>query len=56
MRVYRKVQFSYTSLKKFLKGKVVSVEFKRTDKLSDRVKDVDVIHDLMIHDIVIHIF
>jgi len=39
-------------LKKFFnKGKVVTVEFKRTDKLSDRVKDIDVIHDLMIHDI-----
>ena len=38
-------------LKKFFnRNKVISVEFKRTDKLSDRVKDVDVIHDLMIHD------
>ncbi len=44
-------------LKKFFKkGKVVSVEFKRTDKLSDRVKDVDVIHDLMIHDIDLSIY
>jgi predicted dehydrogenase len=39
-------------LKKFFrKNKVISVDFKRTDKLSDRIKDVDVIHDLMIHDI-----
>ena len=39
-------------LKKFFKkSKVISVDFKRTDKLSDRIKDVDVIHDLMIHDV-----
>ena len=39
-------------LKKIInKSKVISIEFRRTDKLSDRVKDVDVIHDLMIHDI-----
>ena len=44
-------------LKKFFnKGKVVTVEFKRTDKLSDRVKDIDVIHDLMIHDIDLSIY
>ena len=44
-------------LKKFFnKSKVISVEFKRTDKLSDRIKDVDVIHDLMIHDIDLAIF
>ena len=44
-------------LKKFFKkNNVVSVEFKRTDKLSDRVKDVDVIHDLMIHDIDLAIY
>lgn len=44
-------------LKKFLnKNNVVSIEFKRTDKLSDRIKDVDVIHDLMIHDIDLSIF
>lgn len=44
-------------LKKFFrKNKVVSVDFKRTDKLSDRVKDVDVIHDLMIHDIDLAIY
>lgn len=44
-------------LKKFFnKNKVISIEFKRTDKLSDRIKDVDVIHDLMIHDIDLAIF
>lgn len=44
-------------LKKFFnRNKVISVEFKRTDKLSDRVKDVDVIHDLMIHDIDLAIY
>lgn len=44
-------------LKKFFnKSKVVSVEFKRTDKLSDRIKDIDVIHDLMVHDIDLAIY
>lgn len=39
-------------LKKFFKKKnVINVNFVRTDKLSNRIKDVDVIHDLMIHDI-----
>ncbi len=44
-------------LKKFFKkSKVISVDFKRTDKLSDRIKDVDVIHDLMIHDVDLAIY
>ena len=30
---------------------VVSISFTRTNRLSDRIKDVDVITDLMIHDI-----
>lgn len=45
------------TLKKIVsKEKVVSIDFKRTDKLSSRIKDVDVIHDLMIHDIDLSIF
>lgn len=44
-------------LKEFFKtGKVISVDFKRTDKLSERIKDVDVIHDLMIHDLDLAIY
>ena len=47
----------YPSLKEdFIEKELVSIEFKRTDKLSDRIKDVDVIHDLMIHDIDLSIF
>lgn len=38
------------------KANVVSIDFKRTDKLSQRIKDVDVIHDLMIHDIDLAVF
>jgi predicted dehydrogenase len=40
----------------FRKGNVISVDFKRTDKLSNRIIDVNVIHDLMIHDIDLAIF
>lgn len=44
-------------LKKIItKEKVICIEFQRTDKLSSRIKDVDVIHDLMIHDIDLSIF
>lgn len=32
-------------------SKIINVDFTRTNKLSDRIKDVDVIYDLMIHDI-----
>jgi predicted dehydrogenase len=42
----------YLELSKFFKkNNVINVNFIRTDKLSSRIKDVDVIHDLMIHDI-----
>ena len=40
----------------FKKGNVINIDFKRTDKLSDRIKDVEVIHDLMIHDIDLSIY
>lgn len=32
-------------------GKVISIDFTRTNKLSSRITDVDVVTDLMIHDI-----
>lgn len=32
-------------------GSTINIDFTRTNKLSDRIKDVDVIYDLMIHDI-----
>lgn len=32
-------------------GKVISIDFTRTNKLSARITDVDVVNDLMIHDI-----
>lgn len=40
-------------LKNILKnsGQVINIDFFRTNKLSDRINDVDVISDLMIHDI-----
>jgi predicted dehydrogenase len=34
-----------------LSGKVISIDFTRTNKLSARITDVDVVTDLMIHDI-----
>ncbi len=36
--------------------KIVSIDFTRTNKLSDRIKDVDVITDLMVHDIDLAIY
>lgn len=32
-------------------SEIINVDFTRTNKLSDRIKDVDVIYDLMIHDV-----
>lgn len=46
-------------LNKILKTqKVIAADFTRTNKLSDRIKDVDVITDLMVHDIdlALHLF
>jgi len=44
-------------IKKIIKSKkVISIDFKRTDKLSSRITDVDVILDLMIHDIDLAVF
>ena len=37
-------------------GKVISIDFTRTNKLSARITDVDVIADLMIHDIDLAIY
>lgn len=46
------------ALKKMLsKGeKVLNIDFTRTNRLSERVKDVDVVFDLMIHDIDLALF
>lgn len=38
------------------KEKSICVDFSRTDKLSDRIKDVNIVFDLMIHDIDLAIF
>jgi len=32
-------------------SEIINIDFTRTNKISDRIKDVDVIYDLMIHDI-----
>lgn len=42
-----------TQLKNILdrSGKIINIDFTRTNKLSNRITDVDVISDLMIHDI-----
>ena len=41
-----------TSLKNILKkSKTINIDFMRTNKLSSRIKDVDVVLDLMVHDI-----
>jgi len=37
-------------------GKVISIDFTRTNKLSSRITDVDVVTDLMIHDIDLAMF
>ena len=46
-----------TSLKQILKkNKTINIDFMRTNKLSERIKDVDVVIDLMVHDIDLAIY
>lgn len=46
-----------TSLKKILKkNNTLNIDFMRTNKLSERIKDVDVVIDLMVHDIDLAIY